>query len=128
MDTHSPSAGNLDATGMVRAEIATAIVRLHSDYYGKGPTRAKAYMADDMITVVLEEVFTRAEQTLVARGDADAVGDIRRRFQRAMSGEFKDIVAQATGREVRAFCAETDTAAAVSVACFLLGETPGPAG
>jgi hypothetical protein len=30
--------------GGARAQIATGIVRLHSEYYGKGPTKAKAYV------------------------------------------------------------------------------------
>jgi uncharacterized protein YbcI len=128
MGAHISRPTNPDGPGPIRAEIATAIVRLHSDFYGKGPTKAKAYLADDVITVVLEEVFTRAEQTLVARGEADAVSHARRRFRHAMSVELKGIVEHATGREVRALCAETDTAAAVSVACFLLDGSPAAVG
>jgi hypothetical protein len=35
--------------GRTRADIATAIVRLHNEYYGKGPTKAKAYYTEDMV-------------------------------------------------------------------------------
>jgi uncharacterized protein YbcI len=108
--------------GEVRAEIATAIVRLQTEYYGKGPTRAKTYMADDMVAVVLEETFTKAEQTLVERGEAESIKQIRRRFQQTMAEEFKSIVEQATGRVVRAFLSETSVEADVSVEFFLLGE------
>jgi uncharacterized protein YbcI len=108
--------------GDARAEIATGIVRLHSEYYGKGPTKAKAYFSEDIVAVVLEETFTKAERTLVARGETEAIGQIRRRFQQAMADEFKGIVEQATGRVVRAFLSETNLEADVSVEFFLLGD------
>lgn len=85
--------------GDARAEIATRIVRLHSEYYGKGPTRAKA----------VRHRGHRRQQ-------------IRRRFQQAMADEFKGIVEQATGRVVRAFLSETNLEADVAVEFFLLGE------
>jgi uncharacterized protein YbcI len=108
--------------GGARAEIATRIVRLHSEYYGKGPTKAKAYVTEDIVAVVLEETFTKAERTLVERGETDAIQQIRRRFQQAMADEFRSIVEQATGRVVRAFLSETNLEADVSVEFFLLGE------
>lgn len=57
--------------GKAREEIANEMVRLHADYYGRGPTRAKVYAQDDFVAVVLEETFTPAEKTLIARGEAD---------------------------------------------------------
>jgi uncharacterized protein YbcI len=110
------------ALGEVRAEIATRIVQLQSDYYGKGPTKARTYLNDDLVVVVLEETFTKAERTLVDRGEADAIQQIRRRFQQQMADEFKAVVEQATGRSVRAFLSETNLEADISVEIFLLGE------
>jgi uncharacterized protein YbcI len=109
------------AEGEIRDAIATGIVRLHTEYYGKGPTKAKAYVSDDMVAVVLEETFTRAERTLIDRGETGAIKEIRRRFQQTMADDFKGIVEQATGRVVRAFLSETDVDADVSVEFFLLG-------
>ena len=109
--------------GSVRATIANEIVRLQSEYYGRGPTRAKVYVDGDMLAVVLEETFTPAEKTLIARGEADGIQDIRRRFQRVMGEQFIAIVEQATGREVRSFLSETDLENDVAVEMFLLGET-----
>jgi uncharacterized protein YbcI len=108
--------------GEARAEIARGIVRLQTEYYGKGPTKAKAHITDDVVVVVLEETFTKAERTLVDRGEVDAIQQIRRRFQQAMADEFTSIVEQATGRVVRAFLSETNLEADVSVEFFLLGE------
>jgi uncharacterized protein YbcI len=108
--------------GSARAEIATAMVRLQSEYYGKGPTKAKAHISEDLVAVVLEETFTKAERTLIERGEVESIKEIRRRFQQAMADEFTSIVEQATGRVVRAFLSETNLEADISVEIFLLGE------
>jgi hypothetical protein len=61
--------GEQKALGERRARISKEIVRLHSEYYGKGPTKAKTYIVDDLVVVVLEESFTRPEKTLAERGE-----------------------------------------------------------
>ena len=114
--------GDSQAMGEVRARISREIVRLQAEYYGKGPTKAKTYIADDLVVVVLEESFTRAEKTLAARGEGDAIQHIRRRFQQQMAESFTSVVEQATGRRVRAFLSDTDIAHDVSVETFLLAD------
>ena len=114
--------GNQKPLGEIRAMISTEIVRLQAEYYGKGPTRAKTYIVEDLVVVVLEESFTRAEKTLSGRGERDAIQHIRRRFQQQMADSFTSIVEQATGRKVRAFLSDTDLDADVSVETFLLAD------
>jgi uncharacterized protein YbcI len=114
--------GEQRALGEMRATISREIVRLQAEYYGKGPTKAKTYIVDDLVVVVLEETFTRAEKTLAQRGEGDAIQHIRRRFQQQMAESFSSVVEQATGRKVRAFLSETDIAEDVSVETFLLSE------
>jgi uncharacterized protein YbcI len=104
----------------MRAMISNEIVRLQAEYYGKGPTRAKTYIVEDLVVVVLEESFTRAEKTLVERGEREAIQHIRRRFQQQMADSFTSVVEQATGRKVRTFLSETDVEQDVSVETFLL--------
>jgi uncharacterized protein YbcI len=114
--------GDQQAMGEIRATISREIVRLQAEYYGKGPTKAKTYIVDDLVVVVLEESFTRAEKTLAERGEGDAVQHIRRRFQQQMAESFTSVVEQATGRRVRAFLSDTDIAQDVSVETFLLAD------
>ena len=114
------SEGEHRALGEMRAMISREIVRLQAEYYGKGPTKAKTYIYDDVVVVVLEETFTRAEKTLAERGEGDAIQHIRRRFQQQMAEDFTSVVEQATGRSVRVFLSDTDIAADVSVEIFLL--------
>jgi uncharacterized protein YbcI len=108
--------------GEMRATISNQIVRLQAEYYGKGPTRAKTYIVEDLVVVVLEESFTRAEKTLFERGERDAIEQIRRRFQQQMADSFCSVVEQATGRKVRTFLSETNVADDVSVETFLLAD------
>ncbi len=114
--------GRHKSVGEIRAEIATGLVRLQTEYYGKGPTHAKAYYMEDVVMVVLAETFTRAEKTLVGRGESEAIQHIRRRFQQQMADDFKSIVERATGRVVRTFLSETNVEDDVSVEVFLLGD------
>jgi uncharacterized protein YbcI len=114
--------GDRSSLGEMRATISNEIVRLQAEYYGKGPTRAKTYIVDDLVVVVLEESFTRAEKTLAERGERDAIEHIRRRFQQQMADEFTSVVEQATGRKVRVFLSETNIEHDVSVETFLLAD------
>ena len=108
--------------GEMRATISNEIVRLQAEYYGKGPTRAKTYIVEDLVVVVLEESFTRSEKTLAERGEKDAIEHIRRRFQQQMADDFTSVVEQATGRRVRVFLSETNVDHDVSVETFLLAD------
>src|SRR3954453_5295823 len=114
--------GDQQAMGEVRARISREIVRLQAEYYGKGPTKAKTYIVDDLVVVVLEESFTRAEKTLVDRGEREAIQQIRRRFQQQMAENFTGVVEQATGRKVKAFLSETNLEHDISVETFLLAD------
>ena len=114
--------GDRSSLGEMRATISNEIVRLQAEYYGKGPTRAKTYIVEDLVVVVLEESFTRAEKTLAERGERDAIEHIRRRFQQQMAEDFTSVVEQATGRKVRAFLSETNIDHDVSVETFLLAD------
>ena len=116
------SEGDQRTLGQMRATISSDIVRLQAEYYGKGPTKAKTYIVDDLVVVVLEESFTRAEKTLVEQGEREAIQQIRRRFQQHMADVFTSVVEQATGRKVRTFLSETDVEQDISVETFLLAD------
>jgi uncharacterized protein YbcI len=116
--------GDRSSLGATRATISKEIVRLQAEYYGKGPTKAKTYIVEDLVVVVLEETFTRAEKTLAERGERDAIEQVRRRFQQQMADKFTNVVEQATGRKVRVFMSETNVEHDVSVEMFLLADGP----
>ncbi|MGO9890348.1 MAG: Na-translocating system protein MpsC family protein [Solirubrobacteraceae bacterium] len=106
----------------VESRITERLSALHAHLHGKGPSAARTYITgDDVVVVVLEETFTPAEQTLVDRGEAGAIQELRRRLRRVMADDFGAIVEQATGRRVRSYISDTDLAEQVSIDVFLLG-------
>ena len=76
------------------------MVGLKKEYYGKGPTKAKAYINDNIVFVVMEGGLTRNEVTLLERGHHILVRDYRLRFQEAVEEEATSAVEKLTGRKV----------------------------
>jgi uncharacterized protein YbcI len=87
--------------GEALAEITNGVVRLFSEYYGRGPTRAKSYLLDDTYVVtVLRDTLTTVERTLADSGHGAQVRAVRLTFQEAMADTFKAVVEEAFGRRV----------------------------
>jgi uncharacterized protein YbcI len=86
--------------GSLRTALANAMVGLKKQYYGKGPTGAKAWILDDYVFVALEGGLTRNEETLLADGNEDLVRNYRLAFQETMSETTMSAVAELTGRKV----------------------------
>ena len=50
--------------GTVAAGISNAVVRLMSEYIGRGPTKARTAISRDVVTVLLQDTLTKAERSL----------------------------------------------------------------
>jgi uncharacterized protein YbcI len=86
--------------GPLLEEISRRIVQLYKESYGKGPTRARTYWHDDVITVVVRGGFTPDERTLREAGRGEAVLEHRVQFHQAMRTRFRQEVERLTGRTV----------------------------
>jgi uncharacterized protein YbcI len=86
--------------GSLRSALANAMVGMKKQYYGKGPTAAKAWILDDYVFVAMEGGLTRNEETLLADGKEDLVRAYRRSFQETMSETTMKAVTELTGRRV----------------------------
>ena len=102
------------------AQISTGLVQLHSNFYGKGPTKAKTHMVNDTVVCILRGGFTTVERTLLDTGEAEAVYQMRRSFQQAMEDEFRRIVEDATGRRVIAYMSSIHVDPDMAVELFML--------
>jgi uncharacterized protein YbcI len=103
------------------AEVTNGIVRLFSEYYGRGPTRAKSYMLEDRYVVtVLRDTMTTVEKTLAENGHIDMVRKVRLTFQEAMAAEFKGVVERALGRRVQSYHSQILVEPDVGFEFFLL--------
>ncbi|MCW3041621.1 MAG: hypothetical protein JWM31_3526 [Solirubrobacterales bacterium] len=83
--------------------ISNLIVRLLSEYTGRGPRKARTYMSDDVISVVVRDTLTKGEQSLVREGHEDHVLATRELYQRTMRAAIVEGVEEITGRKVIAF-------------------------
>jgi len=106
--------------GDQRLAISNAIVGLYREYYGKGPTRAKTYVHDDIVLTVLWGGIVPIERTLAEDGRSEVIHDLRRAFQDAKRDAFIGVVEKLTGRKVTAFMSRFDPYGDVSVEFFLL--------
>jgi uncharacterized protein YbcI len=89
--------------GSLYVAISNALVGLLRDYTGRGPTKARTTIRDNVVLVMLEQTLTKGEQSLVERGRAEKVLDLRHEYQEAMREESSAKVAELTGRNVIAF-------------------------
>jgi uncharacterized protein YbcI len=102
------------------AAISDGIVRLHSEYYGRGPMRAKTYQVDDMIVCVMEDSLTTVERTLATMGREAEVCSLRHAFRSAMRDRFEAVVEETMGRRVIAFMSQVNIDPDLSVEFFVL--------
>ncbi len=92
--------------------ISNEMVRLYKERFGRGPTKARAnWCGPDVLAVILEDTFTRAEHSLVAMGEHQRLRDLRLVVQYATVSEFCGVIERVTGRKVRAFVSGIDTEA-----------------
>jgi uncharacterized protein YbcI len=108
------------------AAISNAVVSLFSDYLGRGPTRARTAFGRDLVAVVLEETFTKAERRLVEEGEQQSVVTTRRIFQSTMREDLTAAIERITGRRVTAFLSDQSAEPDVAVEVFLLEPEPEP--
>jgi uncharacterized protein YbcI len=74
-----------------------------SEYTGRGPTRARTHIAEEIVTVVLRDTLTQGERSLVAGGETELVLAARSGFQAAMGPALIKHVEECTGRSSRRF-------------------------
>jgi len=99
-------AAGLEISREALAAVANDIVRLKAQYYGKGPTEAKAYMNDDVLVVVLRGGLTTVEKTLLEADEQALVRQVRLRFQQVMEQNFIDAVHRATHQKVLSYMSQ----------------------
>jgi uncharacterized protein YbcI len=100
--------------------ISTATVQLLHKYTGRGPTKAKTLINDDVVTVLLADTLTKGERTLVETGHADRVLSLRYDFQLAMRDDLIRLVERQLDRNVIAFMSQNHIDPDLAVEVFVL--------
>ena len=86
--------------GALLAQISNEMVRAQKEFFGKGPTKAKSYMLDDMLIIVMRGGMTTAEKTMLEFGHADQVRQFRQLFENEMTERLTSKMEELTGRKI----------------------------
>ncbi len=95
--------GRLQDGGSLASAISNSVRQLVAEYTGRGPTRARTSIRDNLVVVLLEDTLTKGERRLVAKGRDIRVLDYRAEFQAAMREDAIASIEELTGRKVTAF-------------------------
>jgi len=138
-EVHLPrleTASELEASGAAAARaaqrrdslpgrIAHAMVGMKKDFYGKGPTKAKTFINDEYVFVVMEGGLTRNEEVLLAAGQVDLVRSYRLRFQEAMTDTTIGAIEEILGRKVLTYHSQILFDPARAIEIFVLDPAEG---
>jgi uncharacterized protein YbcI len=112
------------ARGSTAAQISNGVVHALAETIGRGPTKARTHISEDLIAVVLRDYMTKSERALVDDGSAEIVLDGRRAIQECMRSKLIEVVEGASGREVESFFSDNLTTPDIAVEIFVLVPLP----
>jgi uncharacterized protein YbcI len=114
----------LQAGNSLYAAISNAIVRLLREYTGRGPTKARTTIRDNVVLVLLEQTLTKGERVLVEKGRGENVLVLRHEYQEAMREESSEKIAELTGRRVIAMMSANHLGPDLAAEIYVLDGPP----
>jgi uncharacterized protein YbcI len=91
--------------------ICNAVTGALKQSCGKGPTKVKAYSTLDQVAVVVQDMLTTLERTLVHDGQEELVSEARQVLIGRVAKECRSTIEQATGRRVVGWQTEVNPSA-----------------
>jgi uncharacterized protein YbcI len=110
--------------GSLSAAISNHIVRLFAEYTGRGPTKARTTIRDNVIVCIAEDNMTKAERRLTQEGEGELVVTVRRKFQSTMRDDLVGGIELLTGCKVVSFLSDHDAGADTAAEVFVLDGPP----
>ncbi|MGH3338882.1 MAG: Na-translocating system protein MpsC family protein [Propionibacteriaceae bacterium] len=101
--------GTID--GQAAMAICNAITGALKRNSGKGPTKVKAYGTREHVAVIVQDMLTTLERTLVQEGHEQLVGEARQALIGRVAKECRATIEQATGRRVVGWQTEVNPSA-----------------
>jgi uncharacterized protein YbcI len=74
--------------GELNAAVTSPLVGIQTHDLGRGPRRASTFYHGNVLVTLLNEVLTRAEQSLVDANQDEAVRSVRRLLDKTMAADF----------------------------------------
>ena len=122
-DPRPPPEGNRPPS----ATISTTAVQLLREYTGRGPTKAKTLITDNVVTIVLADTLTKGEQKLVDNGHSERVLGLRHDYQVLMRDDLVGLVEGELERKVIAFVSQNHIDPDLAIEVFILEPDEQPA-
>jgi uncharacterized protein YbcI len=110
--------------GALNAALANELGKLIAEFTGRGATRSRAFVQQDLVVCLLQDGATRGERNLVAAGRSELVRLQRDVLQHAMAPQLIAAVERLTGRPVRTFLSGTDEDGMSAIEAFVLEPEP----
>jgi uncharacterized protein YbcI len=111
--------------GELNAAVTSAIVGIHTNHLGRGPSSASTFHNENVVAVLMRDVMTQVEKTISRSGNGHAVSNMRHLYQQTMADEFKAAVERLTGRSVVALISGNHVDPDIAVELFILDGAPG---
>jgi uncharacterized protein YbcI len=100
----------------VLMDVSSALVGLHKEQFGRGPTRAHSHFAGpDILVTVFEDALLPAEKALVDIGEPMRVLEARVFYQEATRDRFIETIEKVVDRKIRSFHSTCDPRAGVVI-------------
>ena len=96
------------AVSQVEAGLASELLKIHCDSYGKGAAQTRVHYFDDTIICFMDDLeLLPSERFLIESGEGDAVTEVRSRYQASIEATYRAAVERITGRRVVQFVSAT---------------------
>ena len=109
-------------TDVTRA-ISRSIVSLLKEHLGRGPAKAKTYIHEDSVVVLMYEGHTTGEETLLGGGEGEAVASQRVKSSEAIHDRLTAVVEAEMGRKVIGFMSSSQQDPSLIAYVFVLDTT-----
>ena len=112
-----------EISGDARRAISRSVVSLLKEHLGRGPVKAKTYVHDDSVLVLMYEGHTTGEETLREDGEEEAVAEQRVKKSEAISDQLTAVIEAETRREVIGYMSSSQQDPSLLSYVFVLDST-----
>lgn len=106
------------------AAISREVVGVLKDAVGRGPTKAKCYLHDDSVLVLLREGHTKSEGTMAEGGAERAVAQGRVDLSEMIRTPLIEVIERNVGRKVAGFMSTSQQHPDLLALVFVLDTSP----
>jgi uncharacterized protein YbcI len=101
--------------------VTDSMVALHERYHHRAPVTAKTVlMSDELLAVVMGDVYTDVEKTMIELQRQTTVQETRSAFQDAMQHKFISEIQRLSGRRVTLFVSNSHVGPDLEIELFVL--------